>query len=858
MVVENIPLRMELDTGAAVSVDEMLSALAGGKLFSKIDLSRAYLQVLMSAASRKYLTVNTHKGLFEVNRLPFGVASAPALFQRIMDTMLKGLDGVVCYLDDILVTGRTEAEHMENLESVLKCLSSRGVRVKKEKCEFLKSELQFLGHVIGMNGISTAPEKVQAILEAPAPSDRKQLRSFLGMITYYAKFLSKLSSIAYPLNRLLSEKVKWTWSSESQRAFEALKKAMASAPVLQHYDPSLPLQVSADASPYGVGAVLAHVDSDGTGKPIAYASRTLTESEKNYSQIECEALALVFAVKRFHCYIYGRSFCLVTDHKPLVTIFGPKTGIPPIAAVRLQMWAITLSAYTYTLSYRAGEQKYEAHCLSRLPVKNDGSKVTDVVSEFYSIRLDTFPVQSSDIARETARDDVLARVTHYVLKGWPRKATDDDLKPYYVRKLELTYFRGCLMWGARVVVPHKLKKEVLQETHEGHPGVVRMKETARSYVWWPSVDCDIEDLVSSCEDCQQQRSVSTVAPVHPWASPTKPWQRIHLDFLGSFQRTNYLVAVDAHSKWPEVFEMKSTTSEATIRNVRELFARFGMPETIVTDNGPQFCSLEFEAFLKMNGVKHVRCAPYHPSSNGLAERFVRTVNEALRKDMHRPADIRLASFLLSYRNTAHATTQQSPAQLLLNRNLRTRLDCLKPSTEDVVRRKLFTQMLGRRSQERFFATGEHVYVRNFRNGPRWLPATVLEKTGPVTYRVHISTDRGPFVWKRHQDHLRRRTLTVSGGVSVSSVPELLTSENDAQECTSSHQPLVSTCQGSSGTDRGACWVTFSHQWGSGSKFTVSEVDFLGHGNDRHGIHYLKDKVVTIQNFPPPSNMCQLQ
>lgn len=206
-------------------------------MFSKIDLSRAYQQVVMVKDSREHLTLNTHKGLFAVNRLAFGVASAPAIFQKVMDNMLKGLKGVICYLDDILVMGQNEREHLDNLDSLLSRLQERGVRIKTEKCEFLKPELQFLGHVISKRGISATPEKVKAVLEAPVPINKKQLRAFTGMVTYYGKFLPELSTVLFPLNQLLCKNAPWDWSEQCDLAFKKAKELLVKAPVLAHYDP---------------------------------------------------------------------------------------------------------------------------------------------------------------------------------------------------------------------------------------------------------------------------------------------------------------------------------------------------------------------------------------------------------------------------------------------------------------------------------------------------------------------------------------------------------------------------------------------------------------------------------------------
>ncbi|XP_042143350.1 uncharacterized protein K02A2.6-like [Ixodes scapularis] len=269
-----------------------------------------------------------------------------------------------------------------------------------------------------------------------------------------------------------------------------------------------------------------------------------------------------------------------------------------------------------------------------------------------------------------------------------------------------------------------------------------MKELARSYVWWPEVDADIEYRVRSCDTCQQQQSLPGPAPLHPWSWPTRPWQRLHLDFAGPFQGRHFLVSVDSHSKWPEVFVMNSTSAEATIEKLRELFSHFGLPDVVVSDNGPQFCSQEFQIFLRENGVRHVRTAPYHPSSNGLAERFIRTLKEALRKEMPgRPLSRRLASFLLAYRNTPHATTLQSPAELLLGRRLTTRLDRLRPSAEETVHRKQDVLQVKHSGKHRHFVPGDKVYVKNFRPGERWLHGVVMARSGLLqASRDHTAGD----------------------------------------------------------------------------------------------------------------------
>ena len=348
--------------------EDLFTALSGGKQFTKLDLQHAYQQLRLEDSAKDLVTINTHKGLYQYNRLPFGVASAPAIFQRTMDIILQGLSGVICYIDDILITGSSDKEHLANLEEVLKRLQYHGVKLKSSKCHFMQDSVEYLGQKLTGSGVCTSATKVEAVRLAPVPANVQQLRSFLGMVNYYGKFIPNLASLLHPLNNLLKQNQKWKWTQECQKSFETAKERLSQAPVLAHYDATLPLRLAGDASAFGLGVVLSHRFPDGSERPVAYASRMLTPSERNYSQLEKEALSLVYGVKKFHSYLYGRTFELLTDHKPLTTILGPKTGIPSIAAARLQRWALLLACYQYQIKYKSTLSHANADCLSRLPL----------------------------------------------------------------------------------------------------------------------------------------------------------------------------------------------------------------------------------------------------------------------------------------------------------------------------------------------------------------------------------------------------------------------------------------------------------------------------------------------------------
>ena len=546
-------------------IEDIFATLAGGQRFSKLDLRQAYLHMVMNEESSNLLTLNTHKGLYKMNRLAFGVSSAPAMWQRSMEQILQGIPGVQCILDDMIITGRNDTEHLHNLERVLKVLRDRGLRLNKSKCEFFKKKVIYCGHAIDAQGLHKTQEKIQAVNNAPPPTNVSQVRSFLGLINYYHRFLPDLATVLHPLNQLLEKNRKWAWTPGCDKAFKVAKTLITSDEVLTHYNPALPVKLACDASPYGLGAVMSHVMPNNTERPIAYASRTLSSAERNYSQIDKEALALVWGVKKFNNYLQGRKFTLVTDHQPLTSIFHPAKSVP--TTTRMVRYALFLASHDYEIEYKNTTKHCNADGLSRLPVPEVRTEDIDPDDLLHMSQLEKMPVTSAQVRKETARDIVLSQACEFTMKGWPN-TYDAELKPFNVRRNELSLHDGCLMWGLRVIIPLKLRETILAELHQGHLGVVKMKNLARGYVWWPGLDNDIELLAKGCAGCQKVQHNPKSAPLHTWEWPTTPWQRIHIDYAGPFFGQMFLVVVDAHSKWPEVVSTKSADSTRTIEILR--------------------------------------------------------------------------------------------------------------------------------------------------------------------------------------------------------------------------------------------------------------------------------------------------
>ena len=380
---------------------------------------------------------------------------------------------------------------------------------------------------------------------------------------------------------------------KQESAFRKIKELMSEDTLLEHYNAETETVLECDASATGIGAVLKQRTLDGKLKPVVFASRRLTSAERGYAQIDREALAIVFGVKKFRQYLLGKTFTLRTDHQPLVRLFRENKGVPQLAASRIKRWALILAAYRYNVEYITSKDNVCADYLSRASISDLPSQDETLEDEVMVINSTLFKevmLSAKTVAMETHTDKTLGRVLKFTREGWPTHCPGEDLKHYYLRRDELTVEQGCLLWGARVIIPNTLRPHILLDLHSEHLGIVKMKALARQHFWWPNLDRDIEDITKHCISCQENAPRPNKPPVATWNWPSGPWKRIHLDFAGPFMGSTFLIIVDSYSKWLEVLPMRSTTSYSTITQLRKVFATFGLPEHIVTDNGPQFTS----------------------------------------------------------------------------------------------------------------------------------------------------------------------------------------------------------------------------------------------------------------------------
>ena len=513
------------------------------------------------------------------------------------------------------------------------------------------------------DGIKPDPLKVQAIKQMKEPGNITELRRYLGMVNQLRKFSPQMSDIMKPMNDLLSTKNDWTWGQCQSEAFNKIKEELCSSQVLTPYEVDRETLVSADASYYGLGAVIRQKSAEGMWKPIAYISRSLTETEQRYAQIEKEALAFTWACERFEDYLIGKKFKIETDHKPLVPLFSTKelSELP----IRIQRFRMCMMQFHFTIIHVPGKNLVMADALSKAPVDNrsmDGTSIQKEAEAYVHLIMSSMPVTEkrlTDIHVSQDKDEICLQVKKYVHSGWPHQSRiTGDLKKYFQVRNLLNIQNGLLLQGSRIVIPRSMQNDILEKIHSGHQGITRCTDRAKQTVWWPSIERQVREKIERCLVCSQHRHQSP-EPLIPSSFPDYPFQRAATD-LFQWKGVTYLLVVDYYSRFSEIAKLKTTTSSEVIHHLKSIFCRHGIPEEVISDNGPQYSGTLFSEFASKYSFKHTASSPKFPQSNGEAERPVKTVKQMLEKC----EDPYLG--LLSYRSTP-LNNGYSPAELIMGR-----------------------------------------------------------------------------------------------------------------------------------------------------------------------------------------------
>ena len=664
------------------TAEQIMAKMSGSNYFSKLDASSGYWQIPVDANTSKLLAFMSPEGRFRFNRLPFGIHSASEIFQGEIAQIINGLEGVDNSQDDIIVWAETKEELLRRLRAVLERIRESGLKLNKSKCEFGKQEVTFLGHVISKDGIKPDPAKTQAITNMPVPKTKEELQRFLGMVKYLGKFIPDLSTISTPLRDLLKKDIIFNMEKPQIEAINKLKEIITSEPVLKFYDPNLEVRIRSDASTEGLGGLLEQKHGD-IWHPVAYASRSLKEAEKQYAAIEAEALSVVFACEKFHEYVYGRSFTVQNDHKPLESIFRKSITSCPL---RIQRFMLRLQKYNFTLEHASGTTMKVADALSRASINDDDAEISDEEMKYYvNSVISTLPISESKMKQlqsETEKDVILKEVKKYVLEGWPNKVQTNVAQYRNIRD-ELSYAQGVLLKGDRMIIPRSMRQEIKTAIHTGHLGMEKCINRAKLCVYWPGMRKEIEDLVSNCSTCITYQNAQQRETLIEHEIPSAPWIKVGVDLFSLFGE-NYIIIVDYYSKYVDVSHLRNETAACVINNTKKTFSRYGIPKLVFSDNGSQFTSEKFKRFEKEWDFSHDTSSPEFPKSNGFVERHIQTTKNVLKKTRDSGGDPYEALLAL---NTTPDENGHSPASKMFNKQLRTNLPSIKRMKSGPVEKK---------------------------------------------------------------------------------------------------------------------------------------------------------------------------
>ena len=693
-------------------IDDIFDALGNARLFTTLDLASGFHQIPIHPRDRPKTAFSTHTGHYEFNRMPFGLANAPATFQRVMNYALSGTIGSECfvYLDDIIIYSSTFEQHLQKLRTIFRRLYDNHLLIQLDKTEFLKTEVAYLGHIISENGISPNPKKIKEILELPPPNDLKSVQRFLGMAGYYRRFIQNYSELSKPLSLLTHKNHEFQWTDEQQKSFERLKKEMTSDKLMLHFpDFTKEFALNTDASSYAIGAVLSQDE-----RPIAFASRTLNSAEQNYSTIEKELLAIVWATKHFRPYLYGRKFLILSDHKPLVWLFNIKDP-----GSRLLRWRLKLNEYQYTIRHISGSKNIVADALSRILIIQPTSKDIAMENKYESdlrhiaqfvtkeeypklnlheiehivyenrnyylccYRLNiTSPYNSNDAIRviETLRTLLLSQqISEIGIFDTLDSGTATVHRQRKTEKMIQRLFLPVRAYWALSDESNISHSELIRKIHFNpllaHPGVNRVHMLLKDQgYYWSGMRREIQTIVSACDECKLQK-ISRQKILHKLQltdTPTKPFEKIALDLMGPYPETKnhkkfIVILLDLFSKYVVLKSAETTEAIHVIRLLQEFIGQYSVPKSILTDQGNSFCNTVMKEFQEKLQINHCKCTPYHPQSNGSVERTIATIKESLKFYINVDRNdwdehLYIASF--AFNNNVHSSTQKTPHEVI--------------------------------------------------------------------------------------------------------------------------------------------------------------------------------------------------
>ena len=768
------------------NIQETIDKLSGATYFSTMDLASGYFQVQLHTADQEKTAFSTPDNHYQFKRMAMGLKNAPATWSRLMYHILGKLTYEEClvYLDDIIVFSVDVDTRLERLRHAFQKMKERNLKFKPKKCHFLKTEIEYLGHIIKKGGYTTHPDKTKVIKSYPVPTNVKGIRAFLGLCGFYRKFVPNFAQISQPLTLLTKKNVKYHWSEEQEKAFESLKEALITPPILRYPDFKREFIVNTDASGTAIASILTQ-KYDGVEHPIIYSSRTLNSAEQRYSTIEREMLAIVDAVKRYRVYLTGTHFTIVTDHRPLrflLTIKDPSS--------RLAKWAMYLMEYTFTITYRPGKMNANVDGLTRLQTDNIPINAAETKN---SLNL--------PIVATISEEDILPAVSVIWSKEELKRLQEEDAEinkikssitlennsVYYLSEEQLLYRRReSYQRNDQLLAPATIILKILQLYHNSiysaHPGQKKTQEIILRDFYWPAIRKDVKNFVEKCHSCNM-RKTNPQPPVEMQKSPVPSlvWGRISLDLVGPLNRTQnnnkyILTCVDFLTRYPVCIPIADIKAETVAKAfVEKIITQYGIPREILTDCGTQFIGKLFKEICKLLEITKLQTTPYHPAANGIIERMHKTLKTMIShfvSDYNDSWDEILPYCLMAYRNIPHEATKESPFFLMFGRDMELPIHLtikenrVKYNLDDNYVTELLTKMqmahvtakenieksinkrcekFNHRKTRREFMLGDVVYmyspavqgnILSRKLQTKWRgPYRIIEKKGPVTFKI---------------------------------------------------------------------------------------------------------------------------
>lgn len=630
------------------NMSEIFHRLQKAKYFSVVDLKDAYFQIPLKESSRNYTAFRTPKGLFRFKVVPFGLKNAPFTMTRLMNRAI-GFDfepKVFIYLDDIIIISETFEEHLQLLKEVATRLQKAGLTISVEKSRFCRKQVRYLGYLLTEKGLNIESSKLEPILNYPRPKTVREVRRLMGLMGFYQKFIPRYSHLTAPITDLLKKSKKFKWSEAAEEALTQLKTVLTSAPVLGNPDYTRPFIIETDASQLAVGAALIQEFDEGK-RIIGYFSKKLSSTQRKYSATERECLGVLLAVENFRHYIEGSTFTVITDAKSITWLFSLSAAN---ANSRLLRWALKLQSYDFTLQYRKGKDNVLADCLSRI------ESITSVDQDYAKLK------------NQIIQDPV--NFKQFMVKGDRVYKYMADTKRLTDRRFEWKYYP-----------PMQEREQIIRTIHEpAHLGYDKTLNSLKEKFYWPRMATETREYCRSCMACKTSKATNiNTTPL--MGSQKKfcdhPWQLITLDYVGPFppsgksRNTCLLVLTDVFTKFVLIQPFRQATAATLVQFLEQaVFLLFGVPETILTDNGTQFTSKEFGNLLQHYGVKHWLTPSYHPQVNN-TERVNRVITTAIRatiKGAHRNWSDNLQQIANAIRTSVHESTKYTPYFLTFGRN----------------------------------------------------------------------------------------------------------------------------------------------------------------------------------------------